>query len=96
MCYLYLASRIQKKTTQISNSKHFVTTSLFPQIVKLIKWSKEHPITLAIGDGANDVSMILEAHVGIGKLIAKLHSQESKGKTKQSCCFKKSNVKSPI
>ncbi|KAM7407171.1 hypothetical protein PAMA_003076 [Pampus argenteus] len=36
------------------------------QIVKLIKSSKEHPITLAIGDGANDVSMILEAHVGIG------------------------------
>ncbi|CAL9698472.1 unnamed protein product [Knipowitschia caucasica] len=36
------------------------------QIVKLIKMSKEHPITLAIGDGANDVSMILEAHVGIG------------------------------
>uniref|UniRef100_A0A674HWL2 Phospholipid-transporting ATPase n=1 Tax=Terrapene triunguis TaxID=2587831 RepID=A0A674HWL2_9SAUR len=35
------------------------------QIVKLIKLSKEHPITLAIGDGANDVSMILEAHVGI-------------------------------
>ena len=24
------------------------------------------PITLAIGDGANDVSMIQEAHVGIG------------------------------
>ncbi|XP_051881908.1 LOW QUALITY PROTEIN: phospholipid-transporting ATPase IH [Pristis pectinata] len=38
------------------------------QIVKLIKASKEHPITLAIGDGANDVSMILEAHVGIGIL----------------------------
>uniref|UniRef100_A0A3P9P581 Phospholipid-transporting ATPase n=1 Tax=Poecilia reticulata TaxID=8081 RepID=A0A3P9P581_POERE len=36
------------------------------QIVKMIKSSKEHPITLAIGDGANDVSMILEAHVGIG------------------------------
>ncbi|XP_075870703.1 phospholipid-transporting ATPase IH-like isoform X3 [Nelusetta ayraudi] len=36
------------------------------QIVKLIKASKEHPITLAVGDGANDVSMILEAHVGIG------------------------------
>uniref|UniRef100_A0A665UWY7 Phospholipid-transporting ATPase n=1 Tax=Echeneis naucrates TaxID=173247 RepID=A0A665UWY7_ECHNA len=35
-------------------------------IVKLIKASKEHPITLAVGDGANDVSMILEAHVGIG------------------------------
>ncbi|XP_061660313.1 phospholipid-transporting ATPase IH isoform X4 [Syngnathoides biaculeatus] len=36
------------------------------QVVKLIKASKEHPITLAVGDGANDVSMILEAHVGIG------------------------------
>ncbi|XP_072293987.1 phospholipid-transporting ATPase IH-like isoform X3 [Eucyclogobius newberryi] len=36
------------------------------QIVKLIKTSKEHPITMAVGDGANDVSMILEAHVGIG------------------------------
>lgn len=34
--------------------------------MKLIKASKEHPITLAVGDGANDVSMILEAHVGIG------------------------------
>ncbi len=43
---------------------------LFLQIVKLIKASKEHPITLAIGDGANDVSMILEAHVGIGELIS--------------------------
>lgn len=41
---------------------------LLLQIVKLIKSSKEHPITLAIGDGANDVSMILEAHVGIGEL----------------------------
>lgn len=40
---------------------------LFFQIVKMIKTSKEHPITLAIGDGANDVSMILEAHVGIGE-----------------------------
>lgn len=43
--------------------------SLLSQIVKLIKASKEHPITLAIGDGANDVSMILEAHVGIGELM---------------------------
>jgi len=41
----------------------------FCQIVKLIKASKEHPITLAIGDGANDVSMILEAHVGIGEFF---------------------------
>lgn len=48
----------------------FEVKFLFPQIVKLIKASKEHPITLAIGDGANDVSMILEAHVGIGELIS--------------------------
>ncbi|XP_051876962.1 phospholipid-transporting ATPase IG isoform X3 [Pristis pectinata] len=36
------------------------------QIVKMVKNTKDHPITLAIGDGANDVSMVLEAHVGIG------------------------------
>lgn len=37
------------------------------QIVKMVKNSKGSPITLSIGDGANDVSMILEAHVGIGR-----------------------------
>ncbi|XP_037531685.1 phospholipid-transporting ATPase IG [Nematolebias whitei] len=36
------------------------------QIVKMVKNLKSSPITLSIGDGANDVSMILEAHVGIG------------------------------
>uniref|UniRef100_A0A8C5EN12 Phospholipid-transporting ATPase n=1 Tax=Gouania willdenowi TaxID=441366 RepID=A0A8C5EN12_GOUWI len=36
------------------------------KIVRLIKTSPEKPITLAVGDGANDVSMIQEAHVGIG------------------------------
>lgn len=40
-----------------------------------MKTSPEKPITLAIGDGANDVSMIQEAHVGIGKLLL---SQEIK------------------
>ncbi|KAK3533381.1 hypothetical protein QTP70_019327 [Hemibagrus guttatus] len=35
-------------------------------VVRLLKTSPEKPITLAIGDGANDVSMIQEAHVGIG------------------------------
>lgn len=48
---------------------------LFFQIVKLIKASKEHPITLAIGDGANDVSMILEAHVGIGDFMLAYKNQ---------------------
>lgn len=38
------------------------------QIVRMVKNSKGSPITLSVGDGANDVSMILEAHVGIGKL----------------------------
>ncbi|XP_061681285.1 phospholipid-transporting ATPase IF isoform X1 [Syngnathoides biaculeatus] len=36
------------------------------KVVRLFKSSPEKPITLAIGDGANDVSMIQEAHVGIG------------------------------
>ena len=34
-------------------------------VVHLTKKQKKY-ITLAIGDGANDVSMILEAHIGIG------------------------------
>lgn len=36
------------------------------QVVRLIKTSKDHPVTAAIGDGANDVSMIQEADVGLG------------------------------
>ncbi|XP_014885581.1 probable phospholipid-transporting ATPase IF isoform X2 [Poecilia latipinna] len=36
------------------------------KVVRLLKTSPEKPITLAVGDGANDVSMIQEAHVGIG------------------------------
>ncbi|XP_018306223.1 probable phospholipid-transporting ATPase IF [Mycetomoellerius zeteki] len=38
------------------------------EIVHLIKTSRNHPHTAAIGDGGNDVSMIQEAHVGIGIL----------------------------
>lgn len=36
------------------------------EVVSLIKKGKENYITAAIGDGANDVSMIQEAHIGIG------------------------------
>lgn len=36
------------------------------EVVHLIKTSPDKPITAAIGDGANDVSMIQEAHVGLG------------------------------
>lgn len=34
--------------------------------MKLIKDDDRKVVTLAIGDGANDVSMILEAHIGVG------------------------------
>ena len=36
------------------------------EIVRLIKLDDDEIITAAIGDGANDVSMIREAHIGIG------------------------------
>ncbi|XP_059171339.1 phospholipid-transporting ATPase IF-like [Physella acuta] len=36
------------------------------QIVQMIKKCKSRPVTAAIGDGANDVSMIQEADVGFG------------------------------
>lgn len=38
------------------------------EIVAMIKYSnkKKSPVTAAIGDGANDVAMIQEAHVGLG------------------------------
>lgn len=36
------------------------------QVVSLMKGAPGTPLTLAVGDGGNDVSMIQEAHVGIG------------------------------
>ena len=36
------------------------------EIVHMVRTYKPHCITLAIGDGANDVNMISAAHVGIG------------------------------
>jgi phospholipid-transporting ATPase len=36
------------------------------EVVRLIKSDDPEIITLSIGDGANDVSMIKEAHIGIG------------------------------
>ena len=43
-----------------------VSPSQKADVVRLIKKDDEEAITLAIGDGANDVSMILEAHIGVG------------------------------
>ena len=37
------------------------------QKAKIVKFVKSHgKITLAIGDGANDVNMITAAHIGVG------------------------------
>jgi P-type E1-E2 ATPase len=41
-----------------------VTPNQKSQIVQIVK--KLGKLTLAIGDGANDVNMIQEAHVGVG------------------------------
>ena len=36
------------------------------EVVRMVRNGPDKPITLAVGDGANDVSMIQEAHVGVG------------------------------
>ena len=36
------------------------------QVVKMMKKFDQNGITLAIGDGGNDVPMIMEAHIGVG------------------------------
>ena len=41
-----------------------VTPGQKAEIVRLVK--KMGKVTLAIGDGANDVNMIMEANVGVG------------------------------
>jgi P-type E1-E2 ATPase len=33
----------------------------------MVKASAGSPITAAVGDGANDVAMIQEAHIGLGR-----------------------------
>ena len=43
-----------------------VSPSQKADVVRLIKEDDDLAITLAIGDGANDVSMIMEAHIGVG------------------------------
>lgn len=35
-------------------------------VVQMIKTSEPDIVTLAIGDGANDVNMIQKAHIGVG------------------------------
>ena len=35
-------------------------------VVRMIKKDEKSALTMAVGDGANDVSMIKEAHIGVG------------------------------
>jgi len=46
-------------------------------IVEMVREKKQDMTSLAIGDGANDVSMILKAHVGVG-ILGKEGSQASR------------------
>lgn len=46
------------------------------EIVELVRRHEKEDVTLAIGDGANDVGMIQAAHVGVG--IVGLEGQEAK------------------
>lgn len=45
----------------------------------MIKQTCPDSITLAVGDGANDVSMITEAHIGVG-----IHGVEGREAAKAS------------
>ena len=63
--YLSFSLLVKVKNSLFSPSK----TEYLPfssQVVRMVKEYKTNPVTLAIGDGANDVSMILEANVGVG------------------------------
>lgn len=51
--------------TQVQPHSTSVTSANLPQVATLLK-RKVGAVTLAIGDGANDVSMIQAAHIGVG------------------------------
>lgn len=56
------------------------------QVVKMVKTSPSQPITAAVGDGANDVSMLHEAHVGIG-IMGKEGKQAARAADIAICSF---------
>eukprot|EP01119_Soliformovum_irregulare_P019079 TRINITY_DN5979_c0_g1_i1.p1 TRINITY_DN5979_c0_g1~~TRINITY_DN5979_c0_g1_i1.p1 ORF type:complete len:1154 (-),score=316.94 TRINITY_DN5979_c0_g1_i1:278-3739(-) len=67
----YALAEFPEKILEVTNvSKTVIIARISPlhkaEIVKLVKNNNKHVQTLAIGDGANDVSMIQEAHVGVG------------------------------
>lgn len=52
VCNSVLACRVSPKQKQ--------------EIVSMVRAEKPKVVTLAIGDGANDVNMIIAAHIGVG------------------------------
>ena len=74
--YIFAHQEICKKFLKIAlNAESVVCCRVSPlqksQVVKEVKAINNEYISLAIGDGGNDVSMIMEAHVGIG-----IHGEE--------------------
>ena len=62
---------------------------LRPTVVKAVK-EKLKVTTLAIGDGANDVSMIQQAHVGVGitgKEGMQVRESSSTTCSTPNCCY---------
>lgn len=61
---------LQKSQVQLTCNFfiHFIscTPTHTIQIARLLRKGKDNPMTAAIGDGGNDVSMIKEARLGIG------------------------------
>ena len=57
---------LQSHTSSKGNGLHFYLKLWKQGVVARVKTQVKGARTLAIGDGANDVSMIQEAHVGIG------------------------------
>ncbi len=69
--YIFSNLNIKKKFLKIAlSAESVVCCRVSPlqksQVVQNVKKINSNFITLAIGDGGNDVSMIMEAHVGIG------------------------------
>ena len=73
-------SELKKKFVHLANNCDVVLACRVSpkqkaEIVKMMKISNPNRRTLAIGDGANDVSMITTAHVGVG--ISGLEGQQA-------------------
>ncbi len=63
-------------------------------MVRLVRENCKNEVTLAIGDGANDVGMIQAAHIGVGisgreGLQATLASDYAIAQVSQGCSWRK-------